>query len=97
MTEMELEKTEIIVIGAGIAGASAAAELAGHGTVALLEMEPQPGYHATGRSAAFLIDHPKGVEIDEWPLMIDADENFYFKPDAERYFGAAVSRSSSCP
>ncbi len=44
---------DIIVIGGGIAGASAAAEIAAAGaTVLLLEMESQPGYHATGRSAA---------------------------------------------
>ena len=44
---------DIIVIGGGMAGASAAAEIAGAGaTVLLLEMESQPGYHATGRSAA---------------------------------------------
>jgi D-arginine dehydrogenase len=48
-----MRKTDFIVIGAGIAGASAAAELAAHGSVTLLEMEAQPGYHATGRSAAF--------------------------------------------
>lgn len=44
---------DILVIGAGIAGASAAAELAAEASVLLLEMESQPGYHATGRSAAF--------------------------------------------
>ena len=44
---------DIIVIGGGIAGASVAAEIAATGaTVLLLEMESQPGYHATGRSAA---------------------------------------------
>lgn len=44
---------DIIVIGGGIAGASAAAELAAAGAqVIVLEMESQPGYHATGRSAA---------------------------------------------
>jgi len=41
-----------IVIGAGIAGASVAAELAGQQRVLLLERESQPGYHTTGRSAA---------------------------------------------
>jgi D-arginine dehydrogenase len=46
-------ETEIVVIGAGIAGASAAAELAAQARVVLLEMEAQPGYHATGRSAAY--------------------------------------------
>jgi D-arginine dehydrogenase len=48
-----MQKTDIIVIGAGIAGTSAAAELAAQASVILLEMESQPGYHATGRSAAF--------------------------------------------
>ncbi|WP_417417933.1 NAD(P)/FAD-dependent oxidoreductase [Hoeflea sp.] len=43
---------DIIVIGAGMAGASVAAELAGTGRVALLERENHPGYHTTGRSAA---------------------------------------------
>ena len=44
---------DFIVIGAGIAGASAACELTRHGKVALLEREDRPGYHSTGRSAAF--------------------------------------------
>lgn len=44
---------DIIVIGAGIAGASLAAELAGQASLLILEAESAPGYHATGRSAAF--------------------------------------------
>ena len=44
---------DVIVIGAGIAGVSAAAELAEDARVVVLEMESQPGYHATGRSAAY--------------------------------------------
>ena len=48
-----MEKRGIVVIGAGIAGASVAAELAGSGQdVLLLEREMAPGYHTTGRSAA---------------------------------------------
>lgn len=43
---------DVAVIGAGIAGASVAAELAAHCRVALLEAEDTPGYHSTGRSAA---------------------------------------------
>src|SRR3954470_8774637 len=46
-------RADIAIIGAGIAGASLAAELAGHASVLLLEAEDQPGYHSTGRSAAF--------------------------------------------
>ena len=44
--------SDILVIGGGIAGASAAARLAPHGTVTLLEAEEALGYHASGRSAA---------------------------------------------
>ncbi len=49
------ERYAIAVVGAGMAGASLAAELAAHGSgpVVLLEAEDQPGYHTTGRSAAF--------------------------------------------
>lgn len=43
---------DVIVIGAGIAGASVAHFLAPHAHVALVERESQPGYHSTGRSAA---------------------------------------------
>jgi D-arginine dehydrogenase len=48
-----MTRYDIAIIGAGIAGASLAAELAPHMSVAILEMEYSPGYHATGRSAAF--------------------------------------------
>lgn len=47
------ERFDIAVIGAGIAGASIAAELAPHARVLLAEGEDTPGYHTTGRSAAF--------------------------------------------
>ncbi len=45
--------TDIVIVGAGMAGASLAAELAGAASVTILEAESRPGYHATGRSAAF--------------------------------------------
>jgi D-arginine dehydrogenase len=44
---------DIVIVGAGIAGASLAAEISAHQRVLLLEAEAQPGYHATGRSVAF--------------------------------------------
>jgi D-arginine dehydrogenase len=47
-----MEQVDIVVIGAGIAGASAAYALAETASVLLLEREDQPGYHTTGRSAA---------------------------------------------
>ena len=43
---------DIIIIGAGIAGASVAAHLAEHRTVAILDMEDRAGYHTTSRSAS---------------------------------------------
>jgi D-arginine dehydrogenase len=49
---------EAIIIGCGIAGASAAYFLAERGMTDILifERESQPGYHATGRSAAVLVE-----------------------------------------
>ncbi len=51
-TPSAVRHTDCIVIGAGIAGASLAASLAGRLKVTMLEGEPHAGYHSTGRSAA---------------------------------------------
>ncbi|MEM8694506.1 MAG: FAD-dependent oxidoreductase [Pseudomonadota bacterium] len=44
---------DFAIVGAGMAGASLAAELAPAGSLLMVEAEDVPGYHATGRSAAF--------------------------------------------
>ncbi len=49
------DTADVIVIGAGIAGVGIAARLAPRGRVVVLETEPQPGYHASGRSAAIFL------------------------------------------
>ncbi len=54
---------EFAIIGAGMAGASVAAELAPHGSTVILEAEEQPGYHSTGRSAAFWTETYGGPEV----------------------------------
>ena len=46
------ETADFIIIGGGIAGASAAYELCKTGRVIILEKESHPAYHTTGRSAA---------------------------------------------
>ena len=46
-----------------MAGASLAAELAPHARVLVLEMEDTPGYHATGRSAAFWVESYGGPQV----------------------------------
>lgn len=47
---------DFVVVGAGMAGASCAYFLADEGSVMVLEMESQPGYHTTGRSAALFAE-----------------------------------------
>lgn len=44
---------DIAIVGAGMAGASLAAEIGDRARVLLIEAESAAGYHATGRSAAF--------------------------------------------
>jgi len=44
--------TDIVVIGGGVAGISAAARLSHLGNVTLIEAEAQTGYHSSARSAA---------------------------------------------
>jgi D-arginine dehydrogenase len=47
----------VIVIGGGIAGISAAAELAAEHDVTVVEQEPVLAYHTTGRSAALFVEN----------------------------------------
>jgi D-arginine dehydrogenase len=48
---------DFLILGAGMAGASAGFFLADHGSVTLLEKEDAPGYHSTGRSAALFTEN----------------------------------------
>jgi len=48
-----MERADFLIIGGGIAGLSAAARLARHGRVIVIEAEEALGYHSSGRSVSF--------------------------------------------
>ncbi|WP_247119294.1 NAD(P)/FAD-dependent oxidoreductase [Kordiimonas marina] len=66
-----------MIIGAGIAGAGMAYRLAPKGSVAVLDMEAQAGYHTTGRSAAFYAETYGGPKLQ--PLTT-ASKGFFRAP-----------------
>ena len=70
---------DFIVIGGGIAGASAAYFLSQHGRVVVLERESQPGYHSTGRSAA-LYTEAYGNETVR--ALTSGGRRFFLEPPA---------------
>ena len=63
--------TKVVINSAG-AWADVIAELAGVRTVGL-----QPR-----RRTALIVAAPNDATIGEWPMVIDVDEQFYFRPDA---------------
>ncbi|MEP6546541.1 MAG: FAD-dependent oxidoreductase [Gammaproteobacteria bacterium] len=68
---------DFIVVGAGIAGASLAYDLARDASVCLIEAEPRPGYHATSRSAALFAPSYGGREIR---ALTRASRGFFNRP-----------------
>jgi D-arginine dehydrogenase len=72
-------KTDFLVIGGGIAGASVAFFLAQHGHVTLLEREAQPGYHSTGRSAALFDESYGSPQVN---ALTCASRAFFESPPA---------------
>ena len=70
---------DIVIIGAGIAGASLAYELAGRRRVVLLEREGMPGYHTTGRSAATFTESYGEAPVR---LLATASRDFFTAPPA---------------
>jgi D-arginine dehydrogenase len=73
------QNCDIVVIGGGMAGASVAAHLAEFAKVRLLEMEPQPGYHSTGRSAALFSETYGNHAIR---ALTSASRQFFYSPPA---------------
>jgi D-arginine dehydrogenase len=83
------ETYDIAIVGAGMAGASLAAELGGGVRVVLLEAEDRPGYHTTGRSAAFWDECYGGPNIV--PLTVASGpylrEHGFLSPRGGLYLG----------
>ena len=76
---------DVVIVGAGIAGASLAYRLAQTNRVVLLERESQPGYHSSGRSAAMLIasygtDAVRGLTRASRPFFEAPPEDFSKTP-----------------
>ncbi|MBS0302636.1 MAG: FAD-binding oxidoreductase, partial [Proteobacteria bacterium] len=75
-----MQSADVLIIGAGMAGASLAWRLARAGRrVLLIEREAQPGMHSTGRSAAMFMESyvPPGVRA-----LTRASRDFYLHPPA---------------
>lgn len=89
-----MSRFDVVIVGAGIAGAGIAAELAAHASVLLIEAEDQPGYHATGRSAAFWSETYGGPLIQ--PLTTASGgwlrEAGVLTPRGELYLAKAADR-----
>jgi len=74
-----MKRSDFLIIGAGIAGASAAYELAKRGSVAILEREERAGYHSTGRSAALYAESYGNFVVR---AITSASRDFYHSPPA---------------
>lgn len=74
------QDTDVVVIGAGIAGISLAATLAPSLRVTVCEMESQPAYHATGRSAAY---YAPAYGNESVRALTRLGDGFFRHPDEE--------------
>ena len=76
---------DVVIVGAGIAGASLAAELAPAMRVLVIEAESHPGFHATGRSAAFWTESYGGPDVQplttaSGPFLANPPPDFADRP-----------------
>jgi D-arginine dehydrogenase len=86
-----LREGEAIRAGAVIDAAGAWAE-----RVALLAGAQGVGL-APLRRTAFIVEAPEGAQVAAWPSVIDADESFYFKPEAGRILVSPADEVPSEP
>ena len=84
---IDREVDAAVVVNASGAWVDATAALAG---IAPLKLVPY-------RRTAFTFDAPPGVDVSRWPMIIDAEEQFYVKPDAGRVLGSLSEEVASPP
>lgn len=76
-----MDNYDFIVVGGGIAGASAGYALSADAKVLVIERESQPGYHSTGRSAALFVqthgpDVIRALARGSKPFFLDPPAGF---------------------
>lgn len=76
-----------VIVNAAGAWADAVAALAGLAPIGITPF----------RRTAFRVALPDGMDAGHWPLINDADEAFYFKPDAGRLFESPGDATPSPP
>jgi D-arginine dehydrogenase len=84
-----MNRADIVVVGAGIAGASLAAELAPFAHVVVIEAEEMPGYHATGRSAAYWSETYGGPYVQPLTTASRQALDPYLQPMGSLHIGRA--------
>ncbi len=93
---------DVAIIGAGMAGVSLAAELDPKLSVLILEAETLPGYHATGRSAAFWDECYGGLALQplttaSGPFLASPSPDFsdrsFLRKRGSLYLGNAANAS----
>ena len=75
------------IVNAAGAWADQIAELAG---IACLGLQPL-------RRTVCLVEPPEGPAIESWPLTIDVEENFYFKPESGQLLCSPADETPSLP
>ncbi len=49
------------------------------------------------RRTACLVQPPEGLRVDRWPMVMDVDEQLYFKPDAGKLLVSPADETPSPP
>jgi D-arginine dehydrogenase len=73
-----MQRFDVIIIGAGVAGASLAWRLTPRLRTAVVEMERVSGYHSSGRSATYF---NVGLGVRASRLLTLASQSFFLQPD----------------